>query len=64
MASAGLEVVDVESLRLHYARTLALYDAYAKQGDNAQGRKFATEALPYIADEHAHSATIAARIGG
>lgn len=46
------------------ARTLALYDAYAKQGDNAQGRKFATEALPYIADEHAHSATIAARIGG
>ena len=24
------------------ARTLALYDAYAKSGDNAQGRKFAT----------------------
>ncbi|AWV18695.1 MULTISPECIES: DUF4142 domain-containing protein [unclassified Methylobacterium] len=46
------------------ARTLALYDAYAKSGDNAQGRKFATEALPYIADEHAHSASLAARIGG
>ena len=46
------------------ARTLALYDSYAKSGDNAQGRKFATEALPYIADEHAHSASLAARIGG
>ena len=46
------------------AQTLALYDAYAKSGDNAQGRKFATEALPYIADEHAHSATLANRIGG
>ncbi|MEL6063887.1 MULTISPECIES: DUF4142 domain-containing protein [unclassified Methylobacterium] len=46
------------------AQTLALYDAYAKSGDNAQGRKFATEALPYIADEHAHSASIADRIGG
>ena len=46
------------------AQTLALYDAYAKSGDNAQGRKFANEALPYIADEHAHSATLANRIGG
>ena len=46
------------------AQTLALYDAYAKSGDNAQGRKFANEALPYIADEHAHSATLADRIGG
>jgi predicted outer membrane protein len=46
------------------ARTLALYDAYAKSGDNAQGRRFASEALPYIADEHAHSASLAARIGG
>lgn len=46
------------------ARTLALYDSYAKAGDSAQGRQFATEALPYIADEHAHSASLAARIGG
>ena len=46
------------------ARTLALYDAYAKSGDSAQGRQFASEALPYIADEHAHSASLAARIGG
>jgi predicted outer membrane protein len=46
------------------ARTLALYDAYARSGDNAQGRRFANEALPYIADEHAHSASLAVRAGG
>ena len=46
------------------AQTLALYDAYAKSGDSAQGRCFASEVLPYIADEHAHSASLAARIGG
>ena len=46
------------------ARTWPLYDAYAKSGDNARGRQFANEALPYIADEHAHSASFAARIGG
>ena len=46
------------------ARTLALYDAYARTGDSAQGRRFANEALPYVADEHAHSASLAARIGG
>lgn len=46
------------------ARTLALYDAYARTGDSAQGRQFANQALPYVADEHAHSASLAARIGG
>ena len=46
------------------AGTLALYDSYARTGDSAAGRQFANEALPYLADEHAHSATLAARIGG
>ena len=46
------------------ARTLALYDTYARNGDSAAGRTFANEALPYIADEHAHSASLANRIGG
>ncbi len=46
------------------ARTLALYDAYAKNGDSAAGRRFANEALPFIADEHAQSATLAGRVGG
>ena len=46
------------------ANTLALYDGYAKNGENAQGRQFANEALPYIADEHAHSSILAARFGG
>ena len=46
------------------ARTLALYDASAKNGDSAAGRRFATEALPFIADEHAQSASLAGRIGG
>ena len=46
------------------ARTLALYGTYARNGDSAAGRTFANEALPYIADEHAHSATLANRIGG
>ncbi|MCJ2015416.1 DUF4142 domain-containing protein [Methylobacterium sp. J-076] len=46
------------------ARTLALYDTYAKGGENAQGRQFANEALPYIAQEHAESSTLAVRYGG
>ncbi|MDP4024965.1 DUF4142 domain-containing protein [Methylobacterium sp. NEAU 140] len=46
------------------ARTLALYDSYAKSGDSTAGRRFANEALPYIADEHAHSANLAVRYGG
>ncbi|UMY18761.1 DUF4142 domain-containing protein [Methylobacterium organophilum] len=46
------------------ARTLALYDAYSRSGDSAQGRQFANEALPYIAGEHAHSAELDARFGG
>ncbi len=46
------------------ARTLALYQTYARNGDSAAGRTFANEALPYIADEHAHSASLAGRIGG
>lgn len=46
------------------ARTLALYDTYAKGGENAQGRQFANEALPYIAQEHAESSTLAMRYGG
>lgn len=46
------------------ARTLALYDTYAKNGENAQGRQFANEALPYIAQEHAESSTLAMRYGG
>ncbi len=46
------------------ARTLALYSTYARNGDSAAGRTFANEALPYIADEHAHSASLAGRIGG
>lgn len=46
------------------ARTLALYDTYAKRGENAQGRQFANEALPYIAQEHAESSTLAVRYGG
>ena len=46
------------------ARTLALYSSYARNGDSAAGRAFANEALPYIADEHAHSASLANRIGG
>ena len=46
------------------AQTLALYDTYAKAGENAQGRKFANEALPYIAQEHAESSTLAVRYGG
>ena len=46
------------------ARTLALYDAYARSGDSAQGRAFANQALPYVADEHARSASLAARLGG
>ncbi len=46
------------------AQTLALYDTYAKGGNNAQGRQFANEALPYIAQEHAESSTLAVRYGG
>ncbi|GJE39818.1 DUF4142 domain-containing protein [Methylobacterium persicinum] len=46
------------------ARTLALYDTYAKGGENAQGRQFANEALPYIAEEHAESSNLAVRYGG
>jgi predicted outer membrane protein len=46
------------------ARTLALYQTYAQNGDSAAGRRFANEALPFIADEHAHSATLAGRVGG
>ncbi|MEN3211115.1 DUF4142 domain-containing protein [Methylorubrum populi] len=46
------------------ARTLALYSSYARNGDSAAGRAFANEALPYIADEHAHSASLANGIGG
>lgn len=46
------------------ARTLALYQAYAQNGDSAAGRRFADEALPFIADEHAQSATLAGRVGG
>ncbi|WP_232628533.1 DUF4142 domain-containing protein [Methylobacterium sp. Leaf118] len=46
------------------ARTLALYSRYARTGDSAAGRTFANEALPYIADQHAESATLAGRIGG
>jgi cyclopropane-fatty-acyl-phospholipid synthase len=39
LASAGLEVVDVESLRLHYARTLAFWS------DNLEARLDAARAL-------------------
>ena len=46
------------------ARTLALYETYARNGDSAAGRRFASEALPYIANEHGHSASLANRIGG
>lgn len=46
------------------ARTLALYETYARNGDDATGRRFANEALPYIADEHGRSATLAEHIGG
>jgi predicted outer membrane protein len=46
------------------ARTLALYDSYAKGSTNAQGRQFANEALPYIAQEHGESASLAERFGG
>lgn len=44
------------------ARTLGLYEAYSRNGDNAQGREFANQALPYIAGEHAHSANLADRV--
>ncbi|GJD92250.1 MULTISPECIES: DUF4142 domain-containing protein [Methylobacterium] len=46
------------------ARTLALYQTYARNGDSNAGRTFANEALPFIADEHAHSASLAGRIDG
>jgi predicted outer membrane protein len=46
------------------ANTLALYNNYAKTGENAQGRQFANEALPYIAEEHAQSSILASRFGG
>lgn len=46
------------------ARTLGLYEAYSRTGDDAQGREFARQALPYIASEHGHSAVLANRIGG
>ena len=46
------------------ARTLALYQNYAQNGDSAAGRRFANEALPFIAGEHAHSASLAGRAGG
>jgi predicted outer membrane protein len=46
------------------ANTLALYDAYARSGENAQGRKFANEAIPYIAEEHAQSSILNDRFGG
>ena len=46
------------------ARTLGLYSSYARTGDDAQGRAFANQALPYIANEHGHSAVLADRIGG
>ncbi len=44
------------------ARTLGLYAAYSRNGDSAQGREFANQALPYIAGEHAHSADLADRV--
>lgn len=46
------------------ARTLALYATYAKNGESAQGRQFANEALPYIAQEHGESSVLAMRYGG
>ena len=46
------------------ARTLGLYEAYSRTGDSAQGRAFANQALPYIANQHGHSAVLADRIGG
>ncbi|GJD36967.1 DUF4142 domain-containing protein [Methylobacterium aerolatum] len=46
------------------ANTLALYSNYARNGENAVGRKFANEALPYIAEEHAESSILANRFGG
>lgn len=46
------------------ANTLELYEGYSRTGDSAQGRQFANEALPYIASEHAHSASLDARYGG
>jgi len=46
------------------ARTLGLYEAYSRNGDSAQGREFANQALPYIANQHGHSAVLADRIGG
>ncbi len=46
------------------SRTLALYQGYARNGDNAQGRQFANEALPYIAAEHGQSAVLDQRYGG
>lgn len=46
------------------ANTLALYASYARNGENARGRQFANEALPYIAEEHAQSSILADRFGG
>ena len=45
------------------ARTLQLYSGYARNGEDALGRKFANEALPYLAQEHADSAHLALRDG-
>lgn len=45
-------------------RTLGLYEAYSRNGDTEAGRRFASQALPYIAEEHGHSAVLANRFGG
>ncbi|GLS45291.1 DUF4142 domain-containing protein [Methylobacterium brachythecii] len=45
------------------ARALALYEGYARSGDSTQGRRFANEALPYIAAEHDRSSNIDLSLG-
>jgi predicted outer membrane protein len=41
------------------ARTLSLYSGYARAGDDAQGRQFANEVLPYAEGAHSASARLA-----
>ncbi|MCE4222891.1 DUF4142 domain-containing protein [Methylobacterium sp. C25] len=45
------------------AQALALYEGYSRGGDSAQGRRFANEALPYIAAEHDRSSNIDLSLG-
>ncbi|GEP09098.1 DUF4142 domain-containing protein [Methylobacterium gnaphalii] len=45
------------------ARALALYEGYSRSGDSIEGRRFANEALPYIAAEHDRSSHIDLSLG-